>query len=223
VATVRTAASHENTARQKFLATGPLAFLPLSEPHTCSIVWSADTPRARELMALDATAFLAELQAAFGDPLGAVESVGARAALPLALSHANEYVHERVALVGDSAHTVHPLAGQGVNLGFLDAAMLAEVLLAAVEKQQDFGAFHVLRRYERARKADNLSMVALTGGFRYLFSNRLPGIKELRNLGLGLADATTPLKNLIVRRASGLSGDLPRLACRASRAPGNLP
>jgi 2-octaprenylphenol hydroxylase len=214
VATVRTERAHEDVARQRFLTTGPLAFLPLPEPHTCSIVWSADTARARELMALDDAAFRVELQAAFGESLGKIESLGPRAVFPLALSHARQYVRERVALIGDSAHTVHPLAGQGVNLGFLDAATLAEVLLAADEKQQDIGAYPVLRRFERARKADNLSMVTMTGGFRYLFSNRLPLIKELRNVGLDLVDAATPLKNLIVRRASGVSGDLPRLARR---------
>lgn len=214
VATVRTQRAHGDIARQRFLATGPLAFLPLPEAHTCSIVWSADTPRAHELMALEDATFRAELEAAFDSNLGAIESVSRRAVFPLALSHAKQYVRERVALIGDAAHTVHPLAGQGVNLGFLDAAMLAEVLLAADEKHQDIGAYSVLRRFERARKADNLSMVTMTGGFRYLFSNRLPLVKELRNLGLDLADAATPLKNLIVRRASGLSGDLPRLARR---------
>jgi 2-octaprenylphenol hydroxylase len=223
VATVRIEHAHEHIARQKFLATGPLAFLPLPEPHTCSIVWSADSARAEALMALDDAAFRTELQAAFGSALGVVESVSARAALPLALSHAHEYVHERVALVGDAAHTVHPLAGQGVNLGFLDAAQLAEVLLAAQEREQDIGAFPVLRRYERARKADNFSMVAMTGGFRYLFSNRLPGLTTLRNRGLDLVDAATPLKYLIVRRASGLDGDLPRLACRPVPRAATLP
>jgi 2-octaprenylphenol hydroxylase len=223
VATVRTERPHGDIARQRFLATGPLAFLPLPEPRTCSIVWSADTPRAHELMALDDATFRAELQAAFGGALGSIEFVGPRAVFPLALSHAKEYVRERLALIGDAAHTVHPLAGQGVNLGFLDAAMLAEVLLAAEEKQQDIGAYSVLRRYERARKADNLSMVTMTGGFRYLFSNRLPLFKELRNLGLDLADAATPLKTLIVRRASGLSGDLPRLARRPASGVSSSP
>jgi 2-octaprenylphenol hydroxylase len=223
VATVRTQHAHGDIARQLFLATGPLAFLPLPEPHTCSIVWSADTPRAHDLMALDDESFRAGLQAAFGNHLGVIGSVSPRASFPLALSHARSYVRERVALVGDAAHTVHPLAGQGVNLGFLDTAMLAEVLLAAEEKQQDIGAYPVLRRYERARKADNLSMVAMTGGFRYLFSNRLPGIKELRNLGLDFANTATPLKNQIVRRASGLSGDLPRLARRPASAVSSSP
>jgi 2-octaprenylphenol hydroxylase len=214
VATVRTATGHGNVARQKFLATGPLAFLPLSEPHRCSIVWSADTARAEALMALPDDTFRAGLQTAFGESLGAIESVSPRAAFPLALSHARDYVRERVALIGDAAHTVHPLAGQGVNLGFLDAATLAEVLLAADGKQRDIGAQPALRRYERTRKADNLAMVAVTGGFRYLFSNRLPGLTQLRNRGLKLVDAAAPIKNMIVRRAAGLAGERPALARR---------
>jgi 2-octaprenylphenol hydroxylase len=215
VATVRTARPHAAGARQKFLATGPLAFLPLAEPHTCSIVWSADSARAEELMALDATQFTGELQQAFGDALGRIEHVGARAAFPLALSVAHRYCAEHVVLVGDAAHTVHPLAGQGVNLGFLDAASLAEVLLAAHGKRQDIGSHAVLRRYERWRKGENLAMVSTTGALRYVFGNRLPGLTALRNIGLNLTDAASPIKNLLMRRASGLDGDLPRLAQRA--------
>jgi 2-octaprenylphenol hydroxylase len=216
VGTVRTEKPHRAIARQKFLATGPLAFLPLGEPQTCSIVWSADTARAEELMALEMAAFTEELQQAFGDALGAVQLAGARAAFPLALSNARRYCAERVALVGDAAHTVHPLAGQGVNLGFLDAAALAEVLIAAQAKRQDIGNLAVLRRYERWRKGENLAMVSVTGAFRYVFSNRLPGLTALRNLGLNLTNAAGPIKNLLMRRASGLDGDLPRLAQRAA-------
>jgi 2-octaprenylphenol hydroxylase len=214
VATVRTERPHAETARQRFLPTGPLAFLPLAEPHTCSIVWSADNALADELLALDDAAFLARLQATFGDDLGKIESLGPRAAFPLALSHARHYTADGLALIGDAAHTVHPLAGQGVNLGFLDAAALAEVLLDARAKKRDIGAHAVLRRYERWRKADNLSMVAVTGGFKYLFGNDLPIVRDLRNLGLDLTDAATPVKNRIIRRAAGLEGDLPRLARR---------
>ena len=212
VATVITGKPHEQIARQRFLATGPLAFLPLDEPRSCSIVWSADSARADQLLALDDAAFIAELQNAFGDALGQIETIGPRAAFPLALSHAKAYTAARVALIGDAAHTVHPLAGQGVNLGFLDAAALAEVLLDAGEK--DIGAHLVLRRFERWRKGGNLSMIAVTGGFRYLFGNDLPLISQLRNVGLELANSVTPMKNFIMRRASGLEGDLPKLARR---------
>lgn len=214
VATVRTERAHADTAWQRFLPTGPLAFLPLPEPHTCSIVWSADDARAQELLALDDAAFAAALAQAFGGALGAIRSVSARAAFPLALAHADAYVSERVALIGDAAHTVHPLAGQGVNLGLLDAAALAEVLLDAARERRDIGARHVLRRYERWRKGDNLAMLAVTGGFKYLFGNDWPFVSGLRGLGLSLTDRIGPLKHAIMRRACGLEGDLPRLARR---------
>ncbi len=215
VATVTTEKPHEAMARQIFLPTGPLAFLPLDEPHTCSIVWSADSARADQLLALDDAAFISELQAKFGEALGKIQTVSPRAAFPLALSHAKAYTAPHLALIGDAAHTVHPLAGQGVNLGFLDAATLAEVLLDAAAKQKDIGAHTVLRRYERWRKGDNLAMVSITGGFKYLFGNELPVVSQLRNWGLDLTNAATPIKNLIMRRASGLEGDLPKLARRA--------
>jgi len=215
VATVDTEEPHRQIARQRFLPTGPLAFLPFNDPHLCSIVWSADNARAEELLALDDAGFIAELQQAFGGVLGKIQSVGPRAFFPLALSHAQNYIAERVALVGDAAHTVHPLAGQGVNLGFLDASTLAEVLLDAVEQKKNFWDLRVLRRYERWRKADNLAMLAVTGGFKQLFGNRLPVVSQLRNMGLNLTGAAQPIKNLIMRRASGLEGDLPKLARRA--------
>ncbi len=215
VTTVTTEKPHEQIARQRFLTTGPMAFLPLDEPHTCSIVWSADTARADQLLALDDTSFISELQKAFSDSLGKIQTLGPRAEFPLMLSHAKAYTAPHLALVGDAAHTVHPLAGQGVNLGFLDAATLAEVLLEAAVNQKDIGAHAVLRRYERWRKGDNLAMVSLTGGFRYLFGNDLPVVSQLRNWGMDITNAATPVKNFIMRRASGLEGDLPKLARRA--------
>ncbi|HEY8554384.1 MAG TPA: UbiH/UbiF/VisC/COQ6 family ubiquinone biosynthesis hydroxylase [Burkholderiales bacterium] len=214
VATVRTEGVHRHTAWQRFLPTGPLAFLPLPDAHACSIVWSADRERADALLALDDAAFLAALAEAFGDRLGRLRSVGPRAAFPLALAHADSYVRQRAALVGDAAHVVHPLAGQGVNLGLLDAAALAEVLLEAVDARRDIGGLHVLRRYERRRKGDNLAMVAVTGGFRYLFGNDWPLLRSARGLGLSLTNRLGLVKWLIMRRASGLDGDLPRLARR---------
>jgi 2-octaprenylphenol hydroxylase len=214
VANVAVEKPHRETARQRFLPTGPLAFLPLPEPHLCSIVWSAEARRADALMALDDVAFLGELQQASGDMLGRIRSIGPRAAFPLALAHAVSYVSERLALIGDAAHTVHPLAGQGVNLGYLDAATLAEVLLDAAAEKKDIGTARVLRRFERWRKGENMAMLAVIGGFKQLFSNDLPGVRELRNLGLDLTNAATPVKHFIMRRASGLEGDLPRTARR---------
>ena len=214
VASVKTERPHEQTAWQRFLKTGPLAFLPFADRHHSSIVWSADETRAAELLAANDEAFIAELQEAFGDALGKILGVSRRAAFPLVLSHARAYTASRVALIGDAAHVVHPLAGQGANLGFMDAAALAEVLLQAREKQKDLGSEAVVRRYERWRKTDNLAMVAVTGGFKYLFGNNLPGVTVLRNLGLDITNTVTPLKHIIMRRATGLQGDLPKMARR---------
>lgn len=214
VASVRTERTHEDTAWQVFLPSGPLAFLPLPQPHTCSIVWSAERARAEELLALDDAGFTAALADAFGARLGRIESASARAAFPLGLAHADRYVADGVALIGDAAHVVHPLAGQGANLGLLDAAALAEVVLDAAQARRDIGAAWVLRRYERWRKGDNLGMIAVTGGFRYLFGNDWPVVSQLRGLGLSLTDRLEPIKHAIMRRASGITGDLPRLARR---------
>jgi 2-polyprenylphenol 6-hydroxylase len=218
VATVRTEKSHANIARQHFLPTGPLAFLPLPQPNACSIVWSADNARAAALLALDDAGFMAELQLAFGDRLGRLLSVSRRQGFALALAHANSYTAPRLALIGDAAHTVHPLAGQGVNLGLLDAAVLAETLLAAAGRARDLGAHLLLRRYERARKGGNLAMIAATGGFRYLFGNDWMLARGLRGAGLGLANAVAPIKRALMRRASGVAGELPALARRVPAA-----
>lgn len=217
VATVHTEVPHAATARQHFLATGPLAFLPLAEPHSVSIVWSADSARAGELMALDDSAFNAELQAASDDSLGALRLASRRIAIPLALGFARDYTAHRIALIGDAAHTVHPLAGQGVNLGILDAAALAGILLAVSGAKRDPGAHARLRRYERARKGADLEMQALTGGLRYLFGSNLPGVQRLRDAGLRLTERLPVLKNFFMRRASGLAGELPPLAQRVRR------
>lgn len=216
VATVRTERPHGRVARQRFLPTGPLALLPLVEASTCSIVWSADTAHADALMALSDTGFAEALQTAFGDELGKVVSIGRRQAFALALAQAHRYTGLRLALVGDAAHVVHPLAGQGVNLGFLDAAALADTLCRA-GRGRDIGAHALLRRYERARKGENLGMIAVTGGFKYLFGNELSLVRRLRNLGLTLANAVTPAKRSMMRRAAGLSGEIPSLA--RSREP----
>jgi len=143
---------------------------------------------------------------------GQVRECGPRAAFPLSLQHVNTYVKERLALIGDAAHTIHPLAGQGVNLGLLDAAALSEVLCGAQDKKQDIGAFHVLRRYERWRKGDNLMIMAVMDGFKRLFGSSFEPLRALRNTGLNLTNIVAPVKNQIMLHAMGFKGDLPRLA-----------
>jgi len=212
VATVQTAHPHQQTAWQRFLPTGPLAFLPLSEPHTCSIVWSIDTPQARRLMSLDKPAFQQALEKAFALKLGAVTDCGQRAVFPLQSRHALQYVQARLALIGDAAHTVLPLAGQGLNLGLLDAAALSEIVLNAHAKRQDFGSYRELRRYERWRKGENLIMLKVMDGFKYLFAKHSIPVKWARNFGLSLTNSAAPVKKLITQYAMGLKGDLPPLA-----------
>jgi len=204
VTTVQTERHHEDTAWQCFLPSGPLAFLPLPEGRS-SIVWSTSAEEAERLLALDDAEFMSELGEAFMHRLGTVTAVGPRGAFPLKGRHAKEYVKPHLALVGDAAHTIHPLAGQGVNLGLADVEELAAVVLAAHHAQRPIGSFKTLRRYERARRGDNLLMLDAMGAFKGLFSNDTPGLRELRNLGLNLADHAGPLKNLIVARAMGLN------------------
>ncbi len=211
VATVKTERPHHAGAYQVFLPTGPLAFLPLINGLS-SIVWSCDQGRAEELLRLDDQAFMRELSIAFGDRLGTMESVSRRAGYPLSLAHSDHYISERIALVGDAAHRVHPLAGQGVNLGLLDAASLAQVLQEAMADKKDIGARAVLRRYERWRKGDNLAMLAVTDAFKRGFGSQRWPLVPLRNAGMGLADRLGPAKLSIMRHAVGLDGDLPELA-----------
>jgi 2-octaprenylphenol hydroxylase len=211
VATVATELPHEETAWQRFLPTGPLAFLPLRDGR-CSIVWSTAPAQAQELTQCADADFMERLATAFEHRLGRITAVGARAVFPLNLQHARTYIAPRLALIGDAAHTIHPLAGQGVNLGLLDAAALAEVVLAAAASGADIGTHGVLRRYERWRKGDNLQMMLIMDGFKRLFGAGAAPLRLARNLGLDLVNGATPVKNAIIRRAMGLRGDLPRLA-----------
>ena len=214
VTTVKTERYHQDTAWQRFLPTGPLAFLPLPDGYS-SIVWSTGTEHAQQLLAMDDAEFKHALQQGIDNRLGEIISVDERAAFPLKSRHANEYIKPRMVLIGDAAHTIHPLAGQGVNLGFADAASLAEVLLDALAANKDIGQTAVLRRYERWRKGSNLAMLSAMSGFKHLFGNELPVVTQMRNLGLSLTNRSTPMKNLFIRYAMGLKGDLPKLA----RAP----
>ena len=211
VAEVRTAMPHRNTAWQRFLPDGPLAFLPLANGAS-SIVWSTTPEHAARLCALEADAFCFEVADAFEWKLGEVTVPSARASFPLRHLHAREYVRDRVALAGDAAHIVHPLAGQGVNLGLLDAAALAEVVGRAHGLGRDFGSRATLRRYERWRRGHNALMQAVLGGFRHLFSSPWEPVRQLRETGFALTDRLPPLKARFMRFASGFDGDLPALA-----------
>jgi len=203
VAVVTTERSHEETAWQRFLPTGPLAFLPLADGRS-SIVWSASSERAEQLLKLDATDFCAELGLAFDRRLGKITACGERVLFPLQRQYAEHYVAAHIALVGDASHVIHPLAGQGVNLGLKDVRELADTLREARGRNRGIGSLSVLRRYERARKGDNMAMMLAMDGFKYLFGSPVAPLRWARNLGLNLVDAAQPLKNQIMRSAMGL-------------------
>ena len=202
VAHVTSARPHEATARQRFLPGGPLAFLPLVDGRS-SIVWSLPSSEAERLRAVPDHEFLAELERASGGVLGVLGPASARAAFPLKALHAPRYCSARVALVGDAAHTVHPLAGQGMNLGLLDAAELAFAIEDALDAGEDLGDLKVLRRYERRRKGDNVTMLLALDALNRLF--RLPPwAAPLRLMGVAAVAAAPPAKRLLMRRALGL-------------------
>ena len=198
---VRTEKPHRGTAWQRFLPTGPLAFLPLADGR-CSIVWSVDEPQAGELLALDDATFMVRLAAAAEFALGAVTETTRRVAFPLRLQHAQTYVGNRLVLIGDAAHTVHPLAGQGVNLGFADVLTLAAVLREAKAAGRDWSGARTLARFQRERRPENLEMLALTDALYRAFHLSLPGLRAFLGLGLGLVDRLTPVKGWLARRAS---------------------
>ena len=204
VATIQTEKSHQQTAWQQFMQNGPLAFLPLDQEKLSSIVWSTSHAESARLCELAAEDFLAELQEAFGDRLGKMIHVGPRGAFPLQLKHANRYCSERVVLVGNAAHAIHPLAGQGLNLGINDVTELSRLVVEAHSTRRDLGEYALLRRYERARKGENIAVMAAMDGFKRLFSNDQPLLKIVRNIALNLADHAGPIKKRIIRQAMGL-------------------
>jgi 2-octaprenylphenol hydroxylase len=210
VTTVRTQLPHSNTARQRFMESGPLAFLPLraaqdsDDQHFSSIVWSMPSDQAERAKSLCEDEFNLELAAALEFRLGAIEWSDKRFVFPLRQRHALDYVKEGIVLVGDAAHTIHPLAGQGVNLGLLDARALAEELQRGIEAGRSVADPTVLLRYQRRRKGSNLSMMWLMEGFHRLFAQQDLGIRWLRNIGMNAADKMTPIKNQMIRKAMGL-------------------
>lgn len=212
VATVTTEKPHHQAAQQIFLKTGPLAFLPLQASHTSSIVWSMPTSQVAEKMAMSDETFAAALATAFEHRLGAVTAVHHRHTHTLLPQQASHYVKKGVALVGDAAHTMHPLAGQGVNLGLLDAASLVDVLSAAVAANQSLGDLAVLRRYERWRVAENQPMLLGVDGIKRIFLNQHPLFGILRGQGLSLVDGIGVIKKSLARYAMGQRSGLPSLA-----------
>ncbi|MCX7098483.1 MAG: FAD-dependent monooxygenase [Methylococcales bacterium] len=208
---IETAYEQQDKTWQRFVPSGPQAFLPLPGNHG-SIVWYNSPDEVSRLKALSPDALKAELVAAFPDCLGEVKSVLGVASFPLKRQHAQNYVKPGVVLVGDAAHMINPLAGQGVNIGLLDAAALGEVLVDAANKGQPLGDLSVLKRYEKLRRNENLKMMTVMDMFYQVFSNDVLPVKFIRNLGLGLAERVLPAKNKVMRSAMGLEGKLPKLA-----------
>ena len=211
VAHLKPEQDHGHIARQVFHSTGPLALLPLSDGRV-SIVWSTRPDHAEELLAMNEQDFGAAVTEASERALGPLALASERASFPLRRLHANNYVAPRVALAGDAAHVVHPLAGQGMNLGLLDAAALSEVILDARRGNSDVDDYLVLRRYERWRHAENLAMQSAFGGFNQLFGVEGPGARSVRGFGMQLFNQFGPAKRLAIRIALGLAGELPELA-----------
>lgn len=211
VAAIRHEKDHQGIAHQFFMPGGPLAILPLAGGQVSSIVWSERDARAAEIAALDDAGFMAALRPAFGDFLGAIHLAGPRFSYPLNLTLAQSYVAGRVALVGDAAHGVHPIAGQGLNLGFRDVAALAQVLAEAARRGEDIGTDIVLERYQQWRRFDATTLALGMDAVNRLFSNDNPLLRLGRDLGLGVVNAVPGLRRGFMRQAAGLKGDLPLL------------
>jgi 2-octaprenylphenol hydroxylase len=207
VATIATEHTHAATAWQIFRREGPLALLPLPsanpEQHLSSIVWSTTPTEAAALMQMDDAEFMCALGTAFEHRLGAITATSQRVSFPLRARHTNNYVQPNIALIGDAAHTIHPLAGQGINLGFLDAQALAAEILRAQQRGLSVADTAVLARYQRSRKSDNVAMLAAMEGFKRLFGARALPLRWLRNTGLNWIDRSAALKRLLIRQAMG--------------------
>lgn len=211
VATVATERPHQKTAWQRFMRDGTLAFLPLADG-TSSIVWSADNNSAQGLLSASLSEFATALDRASDGALGATRLASERASFPLRRLAAHHYAAQRVALIGDAAHVVHPLAGQGVNLGLLDAAALAELLLEARREREDPGALRVLRQYERWRKSEVAFMSAAIDTFDRLLAHGQGPLSKLAQRGLGWVNRSQEVKRFFITRALGTAGELPRVA-----------
>ena len=210
VTTVRHERPHNGRAEEHFLPAGPFAILPLVGDRS-SLVWSERRADADKLVKGDDFTFELELERRFGHHLGKIELAGPRHAFPLGLTLARDFVRPRFALAGDSAHGIHPISGQGLNMGFKDVAALAQVLVEARRLGEDIGAQHVLERYQRWRRFDTWRMGVVTDVLNRLFSNDLDVVRAVRDMGLGLVDRMPGLKRMFIRQAAGLEGPAPRL------------
>jgi len=210
VVTVAHERDHDGRAEEHFLPAGPFAILPLTGKRA-SLVWTERRNEAARIVTLPKAEFQLELEKRFGLHLGNVEAIGEARAFPLGYYVARSFIGERLALVGDAAHVIHPIAGQGLNLGLKDVAALAEVIVDAERLGLDPGATDVLEKYQRWRRFDTMAMGVATNGLNMLFSNRSTVLKAVRDLGLGLVDRLPPLKDVLIRQAAGLTGEVPRL------------
>ncbi len=213
ITTVETTLSHSRIARQCFLPNGPLAFLPLRNLHHSSIVWATTPEEAEQLLSMNESDFLKKLANAFENKLGEVTSrLDTPKQFPLIMQHAKNYVKSRVALVGDACHSIHPLAGQGLNMGIMDIACLAEIIVDVSSNSRDIGLIHHLRRYERWRKGDNGMMIAAMSGFKQLFGSDSEFIADIRSVGLNMVNSISILKKQFMRYAMGGRIKLPEVA-----------
>ena len=212
VATLQTAEPHQQTARQIFRDKDIVAFLPLADAHQCSLVWSCPPEQAAARLALSDTDFNHAVAHAFDFRLGPCQVLGPRMAIPLQARYSQQFCGSRWVLIGDAAHTIHPLAGQGVNLGLQDAAALAQTLSQLQQQGRDIGALHELRAFERWRKAEAVTLLAAMEGLKRLFGNGNPLLRRLRGIGLNVTDKLTPLKRQLAAHALGTSGLQPSLS-----------
>jgi 2-octaprenyl-6-methoxyphenol hydroxylase len=210
VVTVGHERDHAGRAEEHFLPAGPFAILPLTGKRS-SLVWTERRNEAARIVALGDDEFHDELERRFGLHLGEVKALDKPRAFPLSYFVARSFIGERLALVGDAAHVIHPIAGQGLNMGLKDVAALAEVVVDAARLGSDFGQFDVIERYQRWRRFDTMAMGLATNSLNFLFSNKSTLLRTVRDIGLGVVDRVPPLKDLFIRQAAGLSGEVPRL------------